>query len=154
MLVDEGLELLEEGEARRLLYHSRVGRVGLTVGGLPAILPVNYVMLDESIVFRSSPGSKLSAAAGGDVLAFEVDDFDLAERTGWSVLALGRSEVVHDLAVTLRVVAAGLEPWAPGRRHHLVRIQPELVTGRRIVPEPPGLAASVSASVTRLVRGA
>ncbi len=138
MLVDEGLELLDEDEARALLRTGEVGRVGVTIGALPAIFPVNYRVIDDAIVFRTSPGSKMSAAAAGAVVAFEVDDYQLADRSGWSVLAVGPAEIVHDVAVTFRVLDAGLEPLAGGaHRTTIVRIEPTFISGRRIVHEPP-----------------
>jgi uncharacterized protein len=133
MLVEEGLELLGDEECWRLLGSAVVGRVAITMQALPVIFPVNYTVIDATIVFRTSPGSKLSAAARQDVVAFEVDDYERADRSGWSVLVVGRSEVVHDLDVTGKVLAAGLEPWAGGRRTDLVRITPGFVSGRRIV---------------------
>jgi nitroimidazol reductase NimA-like FMN-containing flavoprotein (pyridoxamine 5'-phosphate oxidase superfamily) len=140
MLISEGLELLDESEAMRLLAQGEVGRVGLTIGAVPAILPVNYRFLDGCIVFRSSPGSKLSAAASEAVVAFEVDDYHAADRSGWSVLVVGRSEVVHDLDVTFSVLDAGLEAFADGPRGAIVRITPTFVSGRRIVHLPTGSA--------------
>jgi nitroimidazol reductase NimA-like FMN-containing flavoprotein (pyridoxamine 5'-phosphate oxidase superfamily) len=136
MMVDEGLELLTEDEARELLATGHVGRVGLTVGALPAIFPVNYRLIDGAIVFRTSPGSKMSAATTGAVVAFEVDDYQLADRTGWSVLAVGRSEVVHDPDTIRGVLASGLEPMADGCRNAIVRIEPTFVSGRRISHDP------------------
>ena len=132
MLTDEGLELISEDEAVELLSTREVGRVGVTIGALPAIFPVNFRVIDGAVVFRTGEGSKLAAAARGAIVAFEVDDYDVAGRTGWSVLVVGRSEVVHDLDVTFQVLNAGLEPFAGGRRGAIVRIIPELVTGRRI----------------------
>ena len=131
-LIDEGLELLEETEALALLAAGDVGRVGITIGGLPAIFPVNYGVVDGCIVFRTGAGSKLAAATRGAVVAFEVDDYDRADRSGWSVLVVGQSEVVHDADTTFRVLDAAIEPWAGGIRTSIVRIQAELVSGRRI----------------------
>jgi nitroimidazol reductase NimA-like FMN-containing flavoprotein (pyridoxamine 5'-phosphate oxidase superfamily) len=136
MIVDDGLELLTEDEARGLLATGEVGRVGITIGAMPAIFPVNYRVIDGWIVFRTAPGSKMSAASQGAVVAFEVDDYQLADRTGWSVLAVGPAEVVHDLDMAFKVRDAGLEPLAGGRRATIVRIQPTFVSGRRIVPDP------------------
>ena len=133
MLVDEGLEILTEDDSLRLLAEHVVGRVGMTVGALPAIHPVNYRLLDGWIVFRTAAGSKLSAAATGAVLAFEIDDYDTAEHSGWSVLAVGRAEVVDDHDVAFAALDAGLQPMAGDRRGSIVRIRPEFVSGRRIV---------------------
>lgn len=137
MLIDEGLELLTEEQALQLLHTTDFGRVGITMGALPAILPVNYRMIDGAIVFRTSEGSKLNAAAVGAVVAFEVDEHDRETRTGWSVLVVGAAELVHDLDLTFKVSAAGLEPYADGRRPALVRIEPTFVSGRRIVHDEP-----------------
>jgi uncharacterized protein len=136
MIVDEGLELLTEDEARGLLATGEVGRVGITIGALPAIFPVNYRLIDGSIVFRTAPGSKMSAAAEGAVVAFEVDDYQLADRSGWSVLAVGRAEVIHDLAMSFKVLDARLEPFVDGSRTAIVRIEPTFISGRRIVHDP------------------
>jgi uncharacterized protein len=133
MIVDEGLELLSEDAARRLLAGGEVGRVGICIGALPAIFPVNYRLIDGAIVFWTSPGSKMSAAAEGAVVAFEVDDYQMADRTGWSVLAVGRAEVVTDSDIAARVKATHLQPLVDGRRDTLVRIEPTFLSGRRLV---------------------
>jgi uncharacterized protein len=140
VLIDDGLELLEETEALRLLAHGEIGRVGVTIGALPAIFPVNYRFIDGRILFRSSPGSKLSAAARRAIVAFEVDDYNAADRSGWSVLVVGPAEIVHDLDVTFKTLEAGLEPYVDGPRGAIVRIEPTFVSGRRIV-HVPGLGA-------------
>ena len=133
MLIEEGLELLPEDECWRLLGAADIGRVGITMSALPVIFPVNHMVLDDTIVFRTSAGSKLDAAARQTVVAFEVDHYERSDRSGWSVLVVGRSDIVHDLDVTVAVVTAGLEPWADGRRTNLVRITPGFISGRRIV---------------------
>ena len=133
MLIDDGLELLTEADALALLRTAEVGRVGVTLGALPAILPVNYRYLDGSVFFRSAAGSKVTAASSGAVVAFEVDSFDPAARTGWSVLVVGRASIVRDAACALRVLDDGLRPFADGMRSTLVRIDPTFVSGRRIV---------------------
>jgi nitroimidazol reductase NimA-like FMN-containing flavoprotein (pyridoxamine 5'-phosphate oxidase superfamily) len=81
---------------------------------------VHYVYDDGAIVFRTGPGTKLNAAANGDVLAFEVDTYDAASGWGWSVMVLGRATVL----TTEQTPSAG--------RTHYVRLFCELVTGRVI----------------------
>ena len=137
MIVDEGLELLTEDQCRQLLAGGEVGRVGITIGALPAIFPVNYRVVDSAIVFRTSPGTKMSAATEGAVVAFEVDDYQLADRSGWSVLAVGRAEVVDDLDTTFKALEARLEPFVDGPRTAIVRIEPLFLSGRRLVHHPP-----------------
>jgi nitroimidazol reductase NimA-like FMN-containing flavoprotein (pyridoxamine 5'-phosphate oxidase superfamily) len=140
MFVEQGLELLTEEQARQLLAAGEVGRVGITIGALPAIFPVNYRLIDGAIVFRTGPGSKLSAAATGAVVAFEVDDYQLTDRSGWSVLAVGRAEVVDDPDLAARVADAQPQPFVDGPRAAIVRIEPTFLSGRRLVHwiEPTG----------------
>jgi uncharacterized protein len=140
VIVDEGLELLTEEQARQLLAAAEVGRVGITIGALPAIFPVNYRLIDGAIVFRTAPGSKMSAATEGAVVAFEVDDYQLADRSGWSVLAVGPAEVIDDPDLTSKAADARLEPFVDGPRTTIVRIVPTFLSGRRLVhdSEPTG----------------
>jgi nitroimidazol reductase NimA-like FMN-containing flavoprotein (pyridoxamine 5'-phosphate oxidase superfamily) len=132
-MVDEGLELLTEEQCWDLLSQADVGRVGVTLSALPAIFPVNYALIDRSIVFRTGPGTKLAAATAGTVVAFQVDDYQAVDRSGWSVLAVGPAETVRDFDVTFKVLDAGLEPWAGGARTHIVRVSPGFLSGRRVI---------------------
>jgi nitroimidazol reductase NimA-like FMN-containing flavoprotein (pyridoxamine 5'-phosphate oxidase superfamily) len=143
VIVDEGLELLTEEQARGLLATGEVGRVGVTLGALPAIFPVNCRLIDGSIVFRTAPGSKMSAAAEGAVVAFEVDDYQLADRSGWSVLAVGRAEVINDLATSPRCSTPESNRWprGGGRRscgssRRLSLVDASSTTRLRLEPEP------------------
>jgi nitroimidazol reductase NimA-like FMN-containing flavoprotein (pyridoxamine 5'-phosphate oxidase superfamily) len=133
VIVDQGLELLTDEQARQLLATGDVGRVGITIGALPAIFPVNYRLIDGAIMFRTAPGSKMSAATEGAVVAFEVDDYQLADRSGWSVLAIGPAAVIEDPDLAARAAEAGLEPFADGPRTTIVRIEPIFLSGRRLV---------------------
>lgn len=121
---------LPEDECRRLLADQTIGRVGITSGGLPLILPVHYLYDEGVIVFRTGAGTKLRAAANGDVLAFEVDAYDPASGRGWSVMVLGRANVV-----STEHEHPGLPTFdepTDGERNHYVRLFCELVTGRVI----------------------
>ena len=99
------------------------------------MLPVVYALLDGDVVFRTAPGEKLIAAALNRTVAFEVDQYDVSARSGWSVNVVGTAEEVvggHELA---RVRALGLEPWAGEFRDRFVRIRAEAVSGRRVNPD-------------------
>lgn len=135
MLIDEGLELLDDEECVRLLADGEVGRVGITIAGLPVILPVNYAYVDGDVIFRTGEGSKLHAASNRAVVAFEVDEYDTSWHRGWSVLVIGRSAIVDDPAERADLERRGVMPWASGPRDAYVRLRPEMLTGRRIVAE-------------------
>src|ERR1039458_9454482 len=72
-----------------LLATLAIGRVGVSVLALPAILPVGYAVAGDRVVFRSAPGAKLDAAVHRSVVAFETDRYDPAGAWGWRVLVQG-----------------------------------------------------------------
>ena len=53
------LEELTEAESLRLMEQAEIGRIGFTGRFGPAILPVNFKVLDGSVVFRTEAGSPL-----------------------------------------------------------------------------------------------
>ncbi len=136
MLIDDGLELLTEAQCAELLASGTVGRVGVTIHGLPVIMPVNYAVVDGDIVFRTSEGTKLQAATKRAVVAFEVDAHDADAGSGWSVLVIGRSASIVDEDERAALEAHGITPAAGGDRSAYVRIRAEMITGRRIVTAP------------------
>jgi len=126
------LELLSTDECLVLLGQAKVGRVGVSVRAIPEIFPVNFCLLEGAIVFRTGEGTKLHAATRGQIVAFEVDDFDNDVRFGWSVLVIGHSfEVTHPTEVhaARRLLS---DTWVPTEHYHVIRIAPERMTGRRI----------------------
>ena len=124
-----GVEVIDSDECLRLLRGRRVGRLGIVAGGEPLILPVNYAVRGETIVFRTAPGSKLDLGPRAPA-CFEVDEFDESMSTGWSVLIAGRLEEID----AGEAAGADVTPWAPGRREHWMRLVPRRVTGRRVGP--------------------
>jgi hypothetical protein len=128
------LEIIERDECLRLMMTEEVGRVAFVHGGVAEVLPVNYVLDGDAVVFATAPGAKLTSAERGPV-TFEVDRVDRATRSGWSVVVHGRADEVTDYddpAVVDRLRALPLHPWAGGERAHLLRIAPRTITGRRV----------------------
>ncbi|SFX61707.1 pyridoxamine 5'-phosphate oxidase family protein [Streptomyces atratus] len=121
-------------ECRTLLSTHGVGRVAVSASdGRPAVVPVNYEVIDDAIVFRTAPGSVTAAAADKEV-AFEVDHVDDALSQGWSVLAVGPARTVTDPDAVRRFAKdAHTRPWAGGEREMWVSIRPTSLTGRRII---------------------
>ncbi len=128
------LEHLSRTECLDLLGRSHLGRLAFndSVGTFPMVVPVNYLMFDGSVVFRAGPGAMLGAALRSAEVAFEVDETDDVERTGWSVLVRGNAEELVDPDVLVALGARHLQPWAAGSRRHYVRVSTNLVSGRRI----------------------
>lgn len=131
MIEDDGLRALAEEECFALLLRSEIGRLGLSVQALPAIFPVTYAVVDGQILFRTGEGFKIQHVRGS-VVSFEIDHFQVASKTGWSVLVVGVADEIVD-AATIESVSGALTPWVPGERSHLIGIRPAMVSGRMIL---------------------
>lgn len=133
-LLHPRLRNLRPEECRALLSTHGVGRVAVSRPEGPAVVPVNYEVIDDAIAFRTRPHSVPAAAVGTDV-AFEVDHVDEAMSQGWSVLIVGPARVVTEPDAVRRLAErAHTESWAGGEREMWVSIRPMHVTGRRITP--------------------
>jgi hypothetical protein len=135
-----GLEVLSRDECLALLVRSSVGRLGVSTGALPTILPVNYWCDGAAVYVRTSVGSKLDAATRNAVVAFEVDEFDPFGHAGWSVVVTGLAREITGFELSL-LAQAPLARWAPNGGGHVIAISLELVTGRRLRGEHEGAAA-------------
>ncbi|MET7761359.1 pyridoxamine 5'-phosphate oxidase family protein [Streptomyces sp. NPDC005336] len=123
---------LSPQECRDRLSTHGVGRVSVTTSRGPAIIPVNYSMIDDAVVFRTAPDASPAAAAGAEI-AFEVDHIDPALSQGWSVLVIGRARQITEPAAVQRLTEQAYStPWPGGSRDMWLRIDPHSITGRRI----------------------
>ena len=128
-----GLEILHLGDCFLLLGSVPLGRIGFVAGGEVVILPVNFVVDGQDVVFRTSQGSKLSAVEVGHYVGFEADSYDAATETGWSVVVNGLAEIVESDEEAARLDALGLSSWVRAAPERVwVRIRPTSITGRRI----------------------
>lgn len=139
MADDSEVQEISRSECLELLRTSAVGRVGGTVDGHPFVLPVNYAVDGDHVVFKTGAGTKLSGTTFARV-AFEIDGFDGQSRTGWSVVVEGVATDISDMvdSASTRLRALDLQPWSPGQKSHWVAIQPESITGRRVTRALPG----------------
>jgi hypothetical protein len=132
---EAGLEILHLGDMFRLLASAAVGRVGFMADDEVAILPVMFQVDGQDVVFRTHAGSKLANMEVGRYVCFEVDSYDPAARTGWSVVARGLAEKESEAACA-RLDAPGQDAWGgPAQDRLWIRIRPTSITGRRI-PSP------------------
>lgn len=114
---------LPREECLRLLASNRFGRLAVSNGErAPVIRPVNYIFDEpsQSVVFRTSRGSKLHALLRSVEASFEIDGIDEDARTGWSVIVQGRTGIVKNPSELRRLGGLGVETWAPGQRPHWV----------------------------------
>jgi nitroimidazol reductase NimA-like FMN-containing flavoprotein (pyridoxamine 5'-phosphate oxidase superfamily) len=124
------VEKLSRAECVRLLASVPVGRLCYTANAMPTIQPVNFVLDGDRLVIRTSSASKLAAATRRSVVAFEVDDVDLASWSGWSVVITGHANVVSDLDELVRLRTLPLASWAAPHSDQFIVVSLDLVTGR------------------------
>jgi len=129
MATDERrFEVLLRPECMALLATRPIGRLAVAEDDEPPfVVPVNYVLDGETIVFRSDPGEKLRLLRHHPA-SFQVDEFDELLREGWTVLVRGTTEK----ATPDQIERLKLHTWAPGEKATWIQMHPRLVSGRRI----------------------
>ncbi len=126
-------EVLSLDECWALLAADEVGRLAIIRGDTPVVTPINYVVDDGTIVFRTDPGTKFHQGPRSKV-SFEIDGLDHVTQSGWSVIATGFLDEIteYDTAVFDRVRRLEIQPWAGGQKRHVMRLVPGSVSGRRV----------------------
>lgn len=124
---------LNHRECLELLARGSVGRVAFCTPRGPEIIPVNYTLVEESLVFRTTPYGALATHGRGAPIAFEVDELDPVERSGASVVARGRCDWLDERTALEEVrLFHDPEPWAPGARFLYLRLEWDVLSGRRV----------------------
>lgn len=142
LVEDEPMEFLDLGTCWQLLRSVDVGRLAVpTAYGGVDIFPVNHVVDQGSIVFRTALGSKLTLAIDAHEVAFEVDGQGGVESehidTAWSVVAHGRAELIRRDTAIFDSFELDVRPWHLSSKPFFVRVTPSSVTGRRFrIHEP------------------
>lgn len=130
--MEHRIEDLSATRCMELLAGGSIGRVAVNDDEGPVVLPVNYVVDRDSIVFRSAEGTKLSAALHATAAAFEIDKIDVRACTGWSVVVRGTLSQVTAPSERAHLRQLPLHPFAGGDKEHFVRLQMRDIAGRRI----------------------
>lgn len=124
---------LTQAECETLLRSGVVGRLALSTPSGPHVIPINYSVVDDAIIVRTSPYSVLGTYGRGSTLAFEIDRFDHEYHRGWSVVARGRAEFVTDAGELDHIRAVWQpHPWAAGAREMHLRLRWDELSGRRL----------------------
>ena len=123
---------LSRQECFELLGQKLIGRIAYVDDDGPVVLPVNYVVDKETVLFRTSASSLLAARVRDGTVSFQVDEVDEVTESGWSVLLRGVA-TFEDPTRTQTASHPRPSPWVQGSRNLVVRISPQVVTGRRLV---------------------
>ena len=121
MTLEECWERLEAGEFGRLAYRL-VDEVH--------VVPMNYVVDDRALLFRTTAGNKLLSAAMHAEVAFEIDWYD--DVSAWSVMARGAAHRLSDRELH-RLDSLKGRPWVSSQKLEAIELVPQIVTGRRFV---------------------
>lgn len=118
-------------ECRHLIQDGGVGRVAFRAPSGQQIVPVNFKVHGDSIVFRTNPYSELGLYGADSDAAFEVDVLDHEREAGWSVVAKGRLHVVSSPQELAAIRSASdPRPWADGVRQLYLMMPWRTITGR------------------------
>jgi nitroimidazol reductase NimA-like FMN-containing flavoprotein (pyridoxamine 5'-phosphate oxidase superfamily) len=128
-----GLTELDRQECLELLAAKAVGRVAYVVDNGARILPMNYVLAEDCIMFRTVGDGEIYHHALSSMCAFEVDETDEFFESGWSVVVVGRLDLASEDDFARMRYGKLPEPWAGGNRYLFVRIGLEQVSGRRVI---------------------
>lgn len=116
------------------LGETSVGRVALSLDGLPAIRAVRFALTPAGIVFRAAPDSRLRAGTSSKVIAFHTDKEDESRGFWWAVnvVAICREVTATEEIEELRALA--LPAWHGSTSSDTFMRLPvdEIVSGERV----------------------
>jgi nitroimidazol reductase NimA-like FMN-containing flavoprotein (pyridoxamine 5'-phosphate oxidase superfamily) len=131
---DEPVGELTLEQCWALLESNEFGRLAFHLGPEVHLMPVNYAVDGQTLLFRTAPGSKLvGVVMNGDVV-FEIDDQD--GHGAVSVILRGEARRL-DEDEAHRAENVPLRPWVPTRKDEVVEIRPTEITGRAFLLRRP-----------------
>ena len=122
-------EILGEEESWHLLASADLARLAVSIDDGVDIFPINYVVADRVIFFRTAPGSKLMDLTKHPIVALETDGTH--NRRRWSVVVKGSAV---RLGSDEEIEASGvlsLHSLVPTEKWNYVRITVSSITGRQ-----------------------
>jgi nitroimidazol reductase NimA-like FMN-containing flavoprotein (pyridoxamine 5'-phosphate oxidase superfamily) len=118
---------LTEEQCWSALSSERYGRLAVTAEDGVDIFPVNFMVHDHALFFRSAPGTKLADIARSPTVAFEADGVSLL--THWSVVVRGQAHRLSDQSEILEAGVESLSTMTSSRKWNYIRITPRMITG-------------------------
>ena len=121
-------------ECLALLSRATLGRVGVSAGALPHVEPVHFRLVGEEVLMRVGRRTRLAIAAIDNVVAFEVDAFDTAGRTGWSIVVTGVARRVDEPHLIEDPDSLDVPSWTTDTGDCVLAISTDVIAGERILP--------------------
>lgn len=134
--IEKPVTVLTEAECWEKLASHHVGRIVTNVGEVIDVVPLNYVVDNGTIVFRTGEGSKLSQLTVNNSVILQVDDY--TSETGWSVVLRGTARRLETSEEVFAADQLSLKPMVATLKFNYVRIKAQSLTGRtfNFGPEP------------------
>ncbi len=127
-------------ESWEFLRSQEFGRLAFHLLGEVHIVPINYAVDGERLVFLTSEGSKLFGVTTNDDVAFEVDQ--IGDEHATSVIVRGRAKHLQGAETTV-VERLPLRPWVGTPKFQVVAIEVDEISGRHFDLCRPWLHARV-----------
>ncbi|MDN5764800.1 MAG: pyridoxamine 5'-phosphate oxidase family protein [Humibacillus sp.] len=137
---DQPTHELHPEESWEFLRSHEFGRIAFHLLDEVHIVPINYVVDDERLLFRTSEGSKLLGLKMNADVAFETDAIENEIAT--SVVIRGEAHELRGDAARM-VEQLPLRPWVDTPKMRIVGIRVTEITGRRFDLARPWLRARV-----------
>lgn len=145
------IEVLSADQCWQLLASTSVGRLAVIVDGHPDIFPLNYVVDQHTVIFRTGPGTKLGGLHTSNPVALEVDGYERETNLAWSVVLRGIAEEMARPNDRHEATLLSALPWQAGEKSHLVRISELNLSGRRFAATKPDIWAAPANDPRRAV---
>lgn len=125
------MEILTEEQCWSLMGSVEVGRLAVAAAGDIDIFPLNFVVDDRTLLFRTAEGTKLVEVVLAGRVAFEVDGYDPERGRAWSVVLKGHAQMLDKWDDIYTAQDMPLFPWNHAPKERFVRISPYSISGRR-----------------------
>lgn len=129
--VSGAIEKLSREQCLALLSEAEVGRLAVAAAGDIDIFPLNFVVDDRSVLFRTAEGTKLVEVVLAGRVAFEIDGYEPERGRAWSVVLKGEAHMLDKWDDIYAAQDTPLFPWNHSPKERFVRITPYQISGRR-----------------------
>ncbi len=124
---EEVITKLSTERCWELLREDAFGRLAFRMGPEVHVVPLNYAVDGETLLFRTAGGDKLLGVTMHPEVVFEIDAYD--ETSAHSVIVRGLARRLEENEEH-RADDIGLRPWLPTLKYNVVEIKPTEITGR------------------------
>lgn len=120
---------LSTDESLELMGTQQLGRLVVRLGEDLELFPVNFVVSEGKIFFRTAEGTKLFSLQMDQRVLFEADAY--GDDDAWSVVVKGSARRLESNTEIQQADELPLRPWLPTLKYNYVEITPAEVSGRR-----------------------